>query len=121
MAYNDQCKFTSALITLNVEELKAAYTAGTDPDKIIDLLRDDLTAFKDHPDYASIPAQWRPASFAIIPAAFDENNGLVNSTLKLVRRNVTGFYKSRIDEIYATGTADPHLAGNREALKVLLK
>jgi long-chain acyl-CoA synthetase len=124
MAYNEQCKFTGALVTLNVEELRAA-AAGLDPerdaDKIIDLVRDDLGAFAGHPGYAGIPLQWRPASFAIIPGVFDENNGLINSTLKLVRHKVRSFYKDRIDEIYAGSSADPHTRGNRDAIRKIFK
>jgi long-chain acyl-CoA synthetase len=127
MAYNEQCKFTSALITLNDGELKAAIagqklSANTDEDldRIINLIRDDLTAFIKHPDYSGIPAQWRPSSFAIIPGIFDESNGLVNSTMKLVRHKVRDYYRSRIDEIYSSGSANPCTAGNREALRKIL-
>jgi long-chain acyl-CoA synthetase len=122
MVYNEQCKFTGALVTLNNEEFKAAVSAaGLDPDRdadrIIDLVREDLGAFANHPDYAGIPLQWRPASFAIIPGAFDESNGLINSTLKLVRHKVRDFYKERIDELYAGSAADPHTQGNRNAIR----
>ena len=127
MAYNEQCKFTSALITLNNEELKAAVKArglpvhsDEDLDRVIDLIRDDLTAFSGHPDYSGIPSQWRPVSFAIIPGIFDENNGLVNSTMKLVRHKVREHYRSRIDELYAGNSADPHLPGNRAVLRGIL-
>lgn len=124
MLFNEQCKFTTALITLNAEELKSA-AAGMDGntdeglDRIIDLIRDDLAAFQRDPAYAAIPAQWRPASFALIPGAFDESNGLINSTLKLVRHKVRDFYRPRIDELYA-GAADPHVPGNRRALREIL-
>ena len=127
MAYNEQCRFTSALITLNADELKAAIRAqglGTNSDedlnRIIDFVLADLGAFAKNPDYAGIPPQWRPASFAIIPGVIDETNGLINSTMKLVRHKVREFYRLRIDEIYATGVADPHLPGNREALRLIL-
>jgi long-chain acyl-CoA synthetase len=127
MAYNDQCKFTSALITLNADELKAAVTgqklsANTDEDldRIINLIRDDLTVFTKHPDYSGIPAQWRPSSFAIIPGIFDESNGLVNSTMKLVRHKVRDYYRSRIDEIYSSGSANPCAPGNRKALRKII-
>jgi long-chain acyl-CoA synthetase len=126
MAFNEQCKFTTALITLNAVELKAemkrqGLSGDSDTDNIIDLIREDLSAFTKHPDYAGIPSQWRPASFAVIPGAFDESNGLLNSTLKLVRHKVRDLYRSRIDELYAAGSADPRLPGNREALKAVLK
>ena len=70
---------------------------------------------------ANIPLQWRPSSFAIVTGAFDESNGLLNATMKLVRHKVRDFYQARLDEIYAGGSADPMLPGNREALKAILK
>jgi len=127
MVYNEQCKFTSALITLNSDQIKAEMKEqnlnkdnDADLDKIIALIREDITAFTKHPDHSSIPAQWRPASFAIIQGIFDENNGLVNSTMKLVRHKVRDLYKARIDELYVSGTANPVTPGNKEALKNIL-
>ncbi|MDR1025260.1 MAG: AMP-binding protein [Treponema sp.] len=128
MVYNEQCKFTSALITLNRDELKetigAAGIAGTgdaDLDRIIGLIREDLMAFKNKGGGRAIPARWQPASFAIIAEPFDEKNGLVNSTMKLVRHRVREFYRARIDEVDAVPTAEPRLPGNREALRTILR
>jgi long-chain acyl-CoA synthetase len=125
MVYNEQCKFTSALLTLNVDALKAAANVSAEIsddelDKVIDLVKDDITSFARNPDYAGIPSQWRPASFAIIPGVFDENHGLINSTMKLVRHKVKDYYQSRIDELYASGAAESRLPGNREALRAIL-
>ena len=129
MVFNDHCKFTSAIVTLNVPELKAAVqaqglSAGSDGDldKIIALVRDDIFAYAKVPEYASnIPGQWRPASFALVTGAFDESNGFLNATMKLVRHKVREFYQPRLDEIYASGTANPILQGNRDVLKAILK
>jgi long-chain acyl-CoA synthetase len=127
MVYNEQCKFTSALITLNAEVLKAAVKAqglsadsDEDLDCIINLVRNDLSAFTKHPDYSGIPGQWRPAFFAVLPGVIDESNGLINSTMKLVRHKVRDFYRSRIDELYLAGSADPLLPGNRQAIRAVL-
>ena len=124
MAYNEQNKFTSVLVTLQAETLRTAArekgitgSSDDDADRIIDLIREDLACFKDHPDYSHIPSQWRPASFVIIPNAFDESSGLINSTLKLVRHKVRDFYKDRIAEVYSGGAADPHNESNRKALR----
>lgn len=127
MAYNEQCRFTSVLVTLNTDSLKAVLKEkgisskdDNSIDRIIDMIREDILAFAANPDYAFIPAQWKPASFAIIPDAFDENNGLINSTMKLVRHKVKEHYMDRIDEIYAKGAADPYTEGNRAALRTIL-
>ena len=128
MVYNEQCKFTSALFTLNADALKTAMAnqglaakSDEDLDRIIELIRADITAFVKHPDYAGIPSQWRPASFALIPGIMDENHGLINSTMKLVRHKVRDHFKTRIDELYASGSADPRLPGNREVLRGILE
>ncbi len=126
MAYNEQCKFTAALVTLNSDLIRSDIKSGTIDairngslvaDLVIDAIMKDLLSFTAHPDYRDIPAQWRPASIAIIPKAFDEEHGLVNSTLKLVRHKVRTHYADRIAELYATGTADAHVEGNRAALR----
>ncbi len=128
MAYNNQCKFTSAIITVNTEAVREALASRglnreSDENKRIDavitMIRDDILAFAGHRDYSSLPAQWRPASFALIPRAFDESNGLINSTLKLVRHKVCEVYKGRIEELYASGTANPFTDGNRQAVRDL--
>ncbi|MDR1212234.1 MAG: hypothetical protein LBK40_08410, partial [Spirochaetaceae bacterium] len=59
--------------------------------------------------------------FALIPGVFGEEHGLVNSTMKLVRYKVRDFYRGRIDELYASGLADPRIEGNRKALREILK
>lgn len=128
MAYNNQCKFTSALVTVNAAAIKQAITMGaipmgkTEEEKIkavLSAIKDDMLAFTTHPDYRSLPAQWRPASFALISSPFDESNGLINSTLKLVRHKVCEFYKNKIDEVYAAEVADIYTKGNRQAVQEL--
>lgn len=128
MAYNDQCRFTSVLVTVQEDLIRNDVKSGKiklpedkagAADAILDAIMADLTAFTAHPDYEGIPVQWRPASFALIPAAFDENHGLVNSTLKLVRHKVRDHYLERIAELYAEGGAEHRLEGNRRALAEL--
>jgi len=120
MAYNEQCKYTTALVTLNADALKADLAGSSvDMADVINIIKEDLAAFRDHPDYRSIPAQWVPASFAVIAKQFDESNGLVNSTMKLVRHKVRDFYRARIDELYEGGSPDPMCEGNQQAIREL--
>lgn len=120
MAYNEQNKFTTVLVTLDAEALRADIAlSSVDASDIINIVREDLTAFRDHPDYGKIPAQWRPASFAIIAKPFGEEHGLVNSTMKLVRHKVRDFYRYRIEELYESGSPEPECEGNLQALREL--
>lgn len=120
MAYNEQCKFTSALITLNMDTLRADMGDERNPDVILDAIAKDVLSFRTKQEYKAIPPQWQPASFALIAEPFSEEYGLINSTLKLVRHKVKAHYQSRIQEMYASGVADIHLQGNRDALEKIM-
>lgn len=119
MAFNEQNKFTTVLITINADTLKTDLQSNQNAKSILEHIRKDITAFRTHPDYAFIPAQWAPSSFILISKPFDEDDGLINSTMKLVRHKVRDFYRSRIDEIYASGSPDLGVEGNIQALKDL--
>ncbi len=119
MAYNEQNKFTTALITINAEAVKADLNGAQEAHAILELLRKDITSFRSHPDYSYIPPQWVPSSFALIAKPFDEADGLINSTMKLVRHKVREFYRGRIEEMYASGTPDIATEGNNKALQDL--
>ena len=66
----------------------------------LDAIRKSVYAFE--PKIAGkVPSQWIPATFEIIPKEFSEDDGLINSTMKLVRYKVAEFYADRIESMYA--------------------
>jgi len=104
MAYNDQKKHTTALVTLDenrCRELFASRGART-ADEALDLLAEQFEAYRDGGgDGRTIPPAWRPTVFEVIPRAFSEDDQLVNSTMKLVRHKVVELYADRIEGMYA--------------------
>ena len=46
------------------------------------------------------PERWLPAGLAIVDEAFTEQNGLVNSTMKIVRSKVEEHFRERLDYLY---------------------
>ena len=46
------------------------------------------------------PHRWLPGALAIVDEAFTEKNGLVNSTMKIVRNKVEAYFKDRIEDLY---------------------
>ncbi len=99
MAYNEQKKFTSALITLNEDEVKKLIKSGkfSSSSEILEVIKESFYSFKSS---SSIPAQWIPGTFAIIEEPFSEKDQLINSTMKLVRYKVRDFYIDRINSMY---------------------
>ncbi|MDC7234601.1 MAG: AMP-binding protein [Spirochaetales bacterium] len=118
MAYNEQQKFTSALITLNEDEVKKALKSGkaSTAEELLTLIKDSFYSFKDK---SSIPPQWIPGTFAIIEEPFSEKDQLINSTMKLVRYKVRDFYMDRINSIYEGAGSDIMNEDNIRVLKSL--
>lgn len=118
MAYNEQSKTTTALITINTSLLKArAEEKGiTSAGELLAELESSFYAFKDKG--ADIPLQWIPSTFAIIEEEFSEADQLINSTMKLVRHKVRDFYKDRIELMYSDEAA--HKKANLDVLSKLL-
>ncbi|MDT8298448.1 MAG: AMP-binding protein, partial [Spirochaetaceae bacterium] len=104
MVYNDQKKYTTALVTLEEGVCKALFKEKgvTSAESALDVLMSEFDAYRDADDGGkTIPPAWRPAVFEVIPKAFSEDNQLVNSTMKLVRHKVVDFYSGRIDAMYS--------------------
>jgi long-chain acyl-CoA synthetase len=52
------------------------------------------------------PSRWLPAAVAVLGEAFTEQNGFLNTTLKMVRGRILEYYKSRIDFLFTPEAKD---------------
>lgn len=110
--YNNQSPFTSALIVpareTVIKHLEDRHIAETDiPAEAVKLIQGEINKYKGHGEFAGeFPERWLPASFALIREPFSEQNGLVNSSMKIVRGKVEELYKERIDHIYTAEGKD---------------
>jgi len=104
--YNNQSPYTTALIVPNKENLKqklAHENWGSEDcaKKAINLIRDSIDAYRGRGHHAgTFPERWLPSAFALLPEAFTEQNGMVNSTMKIVRGKVEKHYADRIEHLY---------------------
>lgn len=109
--YNSQNAFTIALIVPNKEAMKRFANAhqhhhqgwNTVEGKkhAIEELNREIAQFRKGGHFAGMfPERWLPASFAILPEPFTEQNGMVNSTMKIVRGKVEAAYKDVVENMY---------------------
>jgi len=104
--YNNQRPYTTALIVPNKENLKQRLpheTWGSEAcaKKTIDLIREAIDEYRGNGRWAgAFPERWLPSAFALLPEAFTEQNGMVNSTMKIVRGKVEKHYANRIEHLY---------------------
>ncbi len=124
--YNNQSPFTSALVVPAREAvLRHLHGRGvTDADipaEAVKLIAAEIGKYKgggSGGEFAGeFPERWLPASFALIAEPFSEANGLVNSTMKVVRGKVEERYRDRLDYIYTPAGKDPMNEPNFEVFR----
>ena len=108
MLLNNQSPYTVALLVPNVEAilrwLKArGLSAGTPSgqEAVLGLLEDEIGAPRGDAIVAGqFPARWLPSTFAVLGEGFTEENGFLNSQLKMVRGRIEEFYRPRIEHLF---------------------
>ena len=121
--YNNQSPFTSALIVpareAVLKHLRGRGVAEADiPAEGVRLIAAEIAKYKSGGEFAGeFPERWLPASFALVCEPFSEANGLVNSTMKVVRGKVEERYRDRIEHIYTPAGKDPLNAPNLDVFR----
>ncbi|MDR2839712.1 MAG: AMP-binding protein [Paludibacter sp.] len=106
--HNNQDPYTSALIVPNKEALKSYVKEKgldwkTKEAKIeaLNKLQAEINEYKKDGRLAgTFPDRWLPAAVAVIGEPFTEQNGLMNSTMKIVRGKVEQRYEDRLKQLY---------------------
>lgn len=124
--YNNQNPYTAALIVPNKEALKR-YVHRKKPqldwntkeakELALEKLQREINDYKKGGKYDGMfPERWLPATVAIIGEPFTEQNGLVNSTMKIMRGKVEERYAARIEGLYTNGAKNMKSKENIEAI-----
>jgi long-chain acyl-CoA synthetase len=108
MLYNKQKPYTVSLIVPNQHALKVYLeekdlTADSDEGKraVILLLESEVNEYRANGKYGNMfPQRWLPVAIGILEESFTEDNGLMNSTLKIVRGKIMDKYQDLIDYLY---------------------
>jgi len=102
--YNNQNTYTIALIVPSKEAIKRTLSdvpSMNIANDAINLITNDISKFKMGGEFANqFPDRWLPSTFAILEEPFTEQNGMINSTLKVVRGKVEKHYQHKIDFLY---------------------
>ena len=125
--YNNQSPFTGAIVVPNAEALrheldqrKVAEEAR--PAEAAKILAAEIGKYRAGGAHAGeFPERWLPAGLAIVDEPFTEQNGLVNSTMKIIRSKVEEHFRNRLDYLYSPEGKSVANAENCKALKNLLR
>ena len=106
--YNNQSPYTIALLVPNKENIRTrlkeqGLDLSTEEGRKagVQIIDADIARFKKGGDLAELfPDRWLPSTFAVLPEAFTEQNGMMNSTMKIVRGKIEKAYADRIEGLY---------------------
>ena len=128
MLYNNQNAYTSGLIVVNPGAIKSYLKKkNLDPksdagiEAAIQKVYTEIELFDTAGDDGqAFPKRWLPAAIAILDEPFTEENGMINSTLKMVRNKVATFFANRIDHLYTAEGKNPMNDLNKSAMHTIL-
>lgn len=103
--YNNQSPYTVVLVIPNRPALQeAARSAGFDPETedgkkaMLDVIQTECDSYRKGGAHGNLfPEKWLPAAIVVGDVPFTEQNGMLNTTSKMVRRNVEKHYAKRIE------------------------
>jgi long-chain acyl-CoA synthetase len=118
MVWCEHKKYSCALVTLDAAKLKRWASAKElkDPAEICAALQKEFNAFRTDPKAKKVQSAWIPAAFQILPEAFNEKDGTVNSTMKLVRYKISSLHADLIEYSY---TSEGSQTVNRRNIAVI--
>jgi long-chain acyl-CoA synthetase len=123
MVWCDHQKYSCTLITLDTAKIERFIKEKgfKKAEELCAALQKEFYAFRSDPKAKKVQSAWIPAAFQILPAAFGEKDGTVNSTMKIVRFKVSQVHKDRIDYSYTSEGSVTMNARNIDTLRLLFK
>jgi long-chain acyl-CoA synthetase len=127
MLHNDHDPYTVALFVphrenlrdwLNKKNLSCLSEEGQEA--ALSLFQAEIDAFrKGGSREGMFETEWLPAAFGILGEGFTEENRMLNSTMKMVRRRIVEFYQNRLDHLFTPEGKDPFNRQNRKIISRL--
>ena len=122
--YNDQKPYTIGLVVPNItsivqalEKQKIAYESKEGLEKGLSMIEKEIQCWRSGGTHAgTFPDKWLPSKITILPEAISESNGLINSTLKIVRHKVYKYFRGNIEYAYSSAAHTINNAHNRANL-----
>ena len=126
IVYNNQSPYTIALAVASKENLnrqldKEGLAGDARYKRAAEIIGAEVAKYRRGGEFADeFPDRWVPAVVALADEAFTEQNGLVNSTMKVVRNKVEKHFSEAIAHAYTPEGKAIDNVRNLEALKRIL-
>ncbi len=106
--YNNQSAYTTGLVVLNkakvralVEKWKIDTSGDEGKAEALKKIRQEMSHFISGTSQSDqFPQRWLPSAVLLLDEPFSEQNRMINSTMKMVRPEITKHYQKEIEFIY---------------------
>jgi long-chain acyl-CoA synthetase len=121
MAWCEQRKYVTALVSLDADKVARLVKAEgiSDAEALLERLKSEFNKYRDDPKAKKVQAAWMPMTFQIVPVAFSDKDGTVNSTMKIVRHRIATVHADLIEYSYTAEGSKTANARNIETLRKL--
>ncbi len=128
MLHNNQNPYTCGLIVPNkdaiIRKLKQQNIIPNSSEGVeaaINILQNEVSKYKRGGVFAGqFPERWLPATIAILPEAFTEQNQLLNSTMKIVRNKINERFEAELQFLFTSEAKKANNDKNKAAMSVWL-
>ncbi len=128
MLYNNQNPYTVGLFVINNKTLKKhlkdkgiAMDSEKALKKSIKLIEGEFRRYQPGGEFENMfPQRWLPSAIGIVVEPFSEENGMINSTLKMVRTKVVEAHHDLLEYIYTAEGKKISNEKNLDALRTLI-
>lgn len=125
MLYNNQNPYTVALLVPNIPAINRELAKKKiEPhqegyvDGVLKILESEVASYRSGGKYETMfPQRWVPTSVAILPENFNEENQLLNSSLKMVRGKIETYFSEEMSFVYTPEAKNIINESNRAAVR----
>lgn len=125
MLYNNQNLYTSALMVPNIPAINRELAKKKiEPhhegyvDGVLSMIDQEVSAYRVGGRFDQMfPSRWIPTAVAVLPENFNEENQLLNSSLKMVRGKIETYFAEEMAFVYTTEAKNIVNDRNRAAVR----
>lgn len=122
MLYNNQSPHTVALIVPNMDAVRRAvpdYKSEKGRNEAIELFHKAINDYKKGGKHADVfPERWLPSAFALLEEDFNEQNQMMNSTMKMVRGKIEKHYTKLLEFLETPDGKNPFNETNDKVIRI---
>lgn len=125
MLYNNQNPYTTAMIVpdteaINRELKKRQFISGGEEGnrESVRIINEEINKYKKGGEHeAMFPERWLPAAFVILSESFNQENELLNATMKMVRGRIVERFSDELTFLYTPQARTPENDINLKAIE----